>query len=141
MLSFADVIVIFLYGLLMAWVGGVAKRKSRDVDAYFAAGHSLPWWMAAISHHVSGYSAVVFVGFAGRATAAGFSMWTLFSLSCFIAMMVGCLVWAPRWSRLKVLTPVEYLEARYGNSVRFWWHFPELASNLSIWESSSTRSP
>ncbi len=119
MLSFADFAVIFLYALLMAWVGGVANRKSRDVDAYFAAGHTLPWWMAAISHHVSGYSAVVFVGFAGRAVIAGFSMWTLFSLSCFIAMMIGCCVWAPRWSRLKVLTPVEYLEARYGNSVRF----------------------
>ena len=119
MLSPTDFIVIILYALLMAWVGGIAKRKSQDVDAYFAAGHNLPWWMAAISHHVSGYSAVVFVGFAGRAATAGFSMWTLFSLSCFIAMMIGCLVWAPRWSRLKVLTPVEYLEARYGNSVRF----------------------
>ena len=119
MLSPTDFIVILLYALLMAWVGGIAKRKSQDIDAYFAAGHNLPWWMAAISHHVSGYSAVVFVGFAGRAATAGFSMWTLFSLSCFIAMMIGCLVWAPRWSRLKVLTPVEYLEARYGNSVRF----------------------
>lgn len=118
-LSLPDSIVIFLYALLMAWVGGIAKRKSRNADAYFVAGHNLPWWMAAISHHVSGYSAVVFVGFAGRATTAGFSMWTLFSLSCFIAMMIGCLVWAPRWSRLKVMTPVEYLEARYGNSVRF----------------------
>jgi len=102
----------------MAWIGIQAKRKSSNVDEYFAAGHGLPWWMAAISHHVSGYSAVVFVGFAGRAAVAGFSMWTLFSLGVFLAMMIGTLIWAPRWSRLKVLTPVEYLEQRYGNSVR-----------------------
>lgn len=118
MLQTIDFVIIGLYAGLMAWIGLLAKGKSKNADDYFAAGHNLPWWMAAISHHVSGYSAVVFVGFAGRAATAGFSMWTLFSLSCFIAMMLGCIAWAPRWSRLKVLTPVEYLETRYGNSVR-----------------------
>ncbi len=118
MLTNIDFGVIFLYAGLMAWIGILAKKKSSNVDQYFAAGHGLPWWMAAISHHVSGYSAVAFVGFAGRAAIAGFSMWTLFSLGVFVAMMIGTLIWAPRWSRLKVLTPVEYLEQRYGNSVR-----------------------
>ncbi len=118
MLTNIDFGVIVLYAGLMAWIGILAKRKSSNVDEYFAAGHGLPWWMAAISHHVSGYSAVVFVGFAGRAAVAGFSMWTLFSLGVFVAMMIGTLIWAPRWSRLKVLTPVEYLGQRYGNSVR-----------------------
>lgn len=118
MLTPIDFTVIVLYGAAMVWIGLLAQKKSTNVDEYFAAGHELPWWMAAISHHVSGYSAVAFVGFAGRAAVAGFSMWTLFSLSVFIALMIGLFVWAPRWSRLKVLTPVEYLEARYGNSVR-----------------------
>lgn len=114
-----DYMVIAAYGVIIAWLGVMAGRRSTNVEEYFAAGHRLPWWMAAISHHVSGYSAVVFVGFAGKAASAGLSMWMLFSVPCFIAMMVGCVVWAPRWSRLKVLTPVEYLEERYGNSVRF----------------------
>lgn len=118
MMTSVDFGVIALYALLMVWIGLVARRRSGNVDQYFAAGHRLPWWMAAISHHVSGYSAVAFVGFAGRAAVAGFSMWTLFSLGIFVAMAIGMLVWAPRWSRLKVLTPVEYLEQRYGNSVR-----------------------
>ncbi len=118
MLTTADFAVIALYAVFMTWLGIQAKRRATGVDAYFAAGHSLPWWMAAISHHVSGYSAVVFVGFAGRAASAGFSIWTLFSVSTFIAMMTACILWAPRWSRLKVLTPVEYLEQRYSNAVR-----------------------
>ena len=118
MLTPTDFIVIALYALLMVWIGMIARRKSSNVDEYFAAGHSLPWWMAAISHHVSGYSAVAFVGFAGRAALAGFSMWTLFCLGVGTALLIGCIVWAPRWSRLKVLTPVEYLEQRYGKSVR-----------------------
>jgi len=118
MFATPDFAVIAVYGALMVWLGRIAQKKATGVDQYFAAGHRLPWWMAAISHHVSGYSAVVFVGFAGRAASAGLSVWTLFSLPCFIALMIGCKVWAPRWSRLKVLTPVEYLEARYSNEVR-----------------------
>ncbi|MEE2659206.1 MAG: hypothetical protein VX733_11925 [Candidatus Latescibacterota bacterium] len=119
MLTPVDFIVVAVYALGMAWIGWQAKIRSSGIDDYFAAGHSLPWWMAAISHHVSGYSAVVFVGFAGKASTAGLSVWMLFSVPCFIAMMIGAVAWAPRWSRLKVLTAVEYLEARYGNSVRF----------------------
>ena len=118
MLSGIDYIVIAIYGVLMVGIAAIAKRRSATVDDYFAAGHKLPWWMAAISPHVSGYSAVVFVGFAGKAASAGLSMWTLFALPTFIAMMVGCFVLAPRWARLKVLTPVEYLERRYNNAVR-----------------------
>ncbi|HCR16936.1 MAG TPA: Na+:solute symporter, partial [Candidatus Latescibacteria bacterium] len=118
MLAGTDFVVIFLYVLLMVWIGLIARRRSGNVDEYFTAGHNLPWWMAAVSHHVSGYSAVVFVGFAGRAVIAGFSIWTLFSLGVFTAMVVGFRIWPPRWSRLKVLTPVEYLETRYNNTVR-----------------------
>ncbi|MEW6749454.1 MAG: sodium/solute symporter [Candidatus Latescibacterota bacterium] len=113
-----DYLVLGGYGVLMLWLGLVARRRSDSLEEYFAAGHRLPWWMAAISHHVSGYSAVVFVGFAGKAAGAGLSMWTLFSVPCFIALMIGALLWAPRWARLRVLTPVEYLEARFGGSVR-----------------------
>ena len=65
MLTQTDYAVIAAYAALMAWIGILAKRKSGNVEQYFAAGHGLPWWMAAISHHVSGYSAVAFVGFCG----------------------------------------------------------------------------
>jgi len=118
MFGTVDFAVVGAYAALMAALAWVAKQKAHTIDDYFAAGHRLPWWMAAISHHVSGYSAVVFVGFAGKAATAGVSVWAMFSIPCFIALMIGSLVWAPRWSRLKVLTPVEYLETRYGNSVR-----------------------
>ena len=47
MLTSADFVVIALYAVLMTWIG----IQATSVDAYFAADHSLPWWMAAISHH------------------------------------------------------------------------------------------
>ena len=78
----------------------------------------MPWWMAAISHHMSGYSAFAFVGYASVAYTIGFATYTMFSLPIFIAMIVGAFVWAPRWARMKILTPIEYLEPRFNNTVR-----------------------
>ena len=31
---------------------------------YFTGGGKMPWWLSGISHHMSGYSAAVFVAFA-----------------------------------------------------------------------------
>lgn len=118
MLATVDYVVIASYFVLTAVLGIVAKRLVHSLDDYFAAGRKMPWWMAALSHHVSGYSAFAFVGYAAVAYNVGFNVWTLFALPCFIGVTIGAFVWAPRWVRLKVLTPVEYLERRYNNLVR-----------------------
>ncbi|HIE50337.1 MAG TPA: hypothetical protein EYP85_01140 [Armatimonadetes bacterium] len=118
MLTRTDYMVIVLYLLLVAGLGVVAKRLIHGLEDYFAAGRRVPWWVAAISHHISGYSAFAFVGYAAVAYNVGFNVWTLFALPCFVAMSLGAFVWAPRWVRLKVLTPVEYLERRFNNLVR-----------------------
>ena len=48
MLSGIDYIVIAIYGVLMVGIAAIGKRRSGTVDDYFAAGHELRWWMAAI---------------------------------------------------------------------------------------------
>lgn len=117
MLGTADFVVIGLYMGGVALLGYVAKRRVRSPEDYFAGGKRVPWWMAAVSHHVSGYSAVVFVAHASQAYQWGLPM-TLLVFSTPIAMAIGAILWAPRWSRLKVLTPVQYLERRFNNVVR-----------------------
>jgi SSS family solute:Na+ symporter len=102
----------------MFGIGGYTRHLIRGIEDYFACGRRVPWWMAAISHHVSGYSAFAFVGFASVGYTHGFSIWTLFAVPCFIAMVLGAFVWAPRWVRLAVITPAQYLEERFNNAVR-----------------------
>jgi SSS family solute:Na+ symporter len=114
----ADIVVILIYALLMGYLGYYAKRRVQNVEDYFAGGRKVPWWMAAISHHMSGYSAFAFVGHATIAYMSGFSIWTFFAVPIFIAMIIGAKVWAPKWVRLKVITPVEYLEERFNLGTR-----------------------
>lgn len=118
MLTGLDYAVIFLYFVLVAGIGFVARRRVKGLDDYFAGGHGVSWWLAGVSHHVSGYSAFAFVGYASLAFRAGFNVWTVFALPVFLAMLAGAYVWAPRWVRLRVITPAQYLEERFNNLVR-----------------------
>lgn len=117
-LHYMDYIVILIYALLMVLLGFIAKRKVKSMNDYFAGGQSVPWWMAAISHHMSGYSAFAFVGHAYIAYTYGFSVYTFFALPIFIAMIIGANVWAQKWVKLKVITPVQYLEKRFNPFTR-----------------------
>ncbi len=123
MLSSIDYGVVIVYGVIVAFLGYFAKRLVKSPDDYFAGGKKVPWWMAAISHHVSGYSAFAFVGLGTLAYTGGLSAWTFFGPPIVIAMITGAFVWAPRWSQMKILTPIQYLEERYNNVVRqvFGW--------------------
>ncbi len=118
MLVTADYIVILLYTILMIFIGIYAKSKVKNLEDYFKGGGKVPWWMAAISHHMSGYSAFAFVGHATIAYMYGFSVWTFFAVPIFIAMVIGANVWAQKWVKLNILTPVEYLERRFNPATR-----------------------
>lgn len=118
LLQNADYVVILIYTILVSAIGYYAKSKVKNMEDYFAGGKRVPWWMAAISHHMSGYSAFAFVGHATVAYMSGFSIWTFFAVPIFVAMIIGAYTWAPKWVRLNVITPVEYLEERFDLKTR-----------------------
>ena len=118
MLTSIDFTIIVLYGVMVAIVGFIAKRLVKNQSDYFAGGKKVPWWLAAISHHMSGYSAFAFVGHGSLAYHYGFSAWVFFGPPFFLAMVIGAYVWAPRWAIMKILTPIQYLEQRFNNTVR-----------------------
>ncbi|NIA28965.1 MAG: hypothetical protein GWP06_03520 [Actinobacteria bacterium] len=118
MLTLIDYLVVIIYGVLVAFLGYIAKLKVKNADDYFAGGKKVPWWIAAIFHHMSGYSAFVFVGMGTIAYGSGLSAYVFYGPPIFAAMMIGAYVWAPRWSKMKILTPIQFLEQRYNNLTR-----------------------
>ncbi len=116
-MGFLDWAVIAAYVLVRVWIGGWAKRRVKNAADFYVAGGKIPWWMSGISHHMSGYSAAVFVGYAALAYTVGFAVYIWWAISITIACLVGAFVFAPRWPRLReklgVVSPLEYLATRF----------------------------
>lgn len=113
-----DWLVLGAYFLVMVWIGWFAKRRVKNAADFFTAGGKMPWWLSGISHHMSGYSAAVFVGYAALCYTTGFAVYVWWAISITIACLVGSWLFAPRWARLRqrlnVISPLEYLSIRYG---------------------------
>jgi SSS family solute:Na+ symporter len=112
-----DWIVVGLFFLVMLVIGGWSFFKVKDTSDFFVAGGKLPWWLSGISHHVSGYSGAVFVGYAALAYTQGISIYFWWALTIAIGTFVGAFLLAPRWAqlrlRLHIQSPTEYLIVRY----------------------------
>jgi SSS family solute:Na+ symporter len=101
----------------MVTIGLWSYRKVANTQDFYVAGGKMPWWLSGISHHMSGYSAAVFVAYAGVAYSYGFTLYVWWALPISIAVFAGAFFIAPQWVRLRislnVASPVEYLALRY----------------------------
>nr|WP_232345649.1 sodium:solute symporter family protein [Paenactinomyces guangxiensis] len=101
----------------MVGIGLWSFRQIKGTQDFFAAGGKMPWWLSGISHHMSGYSAAVFVAYAGVAYQYGFTIYIWWAVPISIAVLVGAIWIAPRWARLRqrlnIESPMEYLSMRY----------------------------
>lgn len=116
-LTAADYVVIIGYFALIAGVGLWVKRTQATASDYFAGGHQIPWWMAGVSHYMSGFSAFSFIVYSQMAYTYGLVAITIFWTGV-PACIVGGLFFAWRWRRARVITPIEFLEERCNAGVR-----------------------
>ncbi|MGI4831105.1 MAG: sodium:solute symporter family protein [Janthinobacterium lividum] len=116
-MSVLDWCVLGAYFVAMLGMGVWARTKVKSANDFFTAGGAMPWWLSGISHHMSGYSSAVFVGFAAIAYTAGFSLYIWWACSICLALVIGANVFPTRWSRLRqrlgIISPLEYLVTRY----------------------------
>ncbi len=112
-----DSFVIILFFLGMVVIGIWSYFKSRNSEDYFVAGGKLPWWLAGISHHVSGHSGAVFVAYAAVAYTHGFTMYMWWAFPVGIVVIATANIFPVYWCRLRrnyhIQSPLEYLKIRY----------------------------
>jgi Na+/proline symporter len=112
-----DWIVVGAYFLVVVAIGWFAKNRVHTVADFFTARGRIPWWLSGISHHMSGYSAVMFVAFAAVAYDAGLTVYVWWAMTIGVGVGVGAFLFAARWNRLRakhgVSSPLEYLARRY----------------------------
>ena len=117
-----DYIVVALYFLVLIGIGVWAYFRVSSSADFYTAGGNLPWWLSGISHHVSGYSGVVFVAYAAIAYTHGLTIYIWWAVGISLAMVGTTFLIAPRWSRLRsktgIQSPTEYLATRYNLSTQ-----------------------
>ncbi|MDF1576735.1 MAG: hypothetical protein P1P86_16235 [Bacteroidales bacterium] len=115
------IIILFFLGLIGTGVWAF-RKKVKSPDDFFVAGGKLPWWLAGISHHVSGYSGAVFVAYAALAYTYGISVYFWWALTIFAGLIAGSTFMSPAWARLRIRyqiqSPTEYLLRRYNRATQ-----------------------
>ena len=125
------ILIIGAYGVLTLLIGWLGLRKARTFTDYFLGGRTVGPWMSAFTYAAAYFSAVLFIGFAGK-VGWGFGMSGLW-----IALgngLVGVLgVWGLLGNRirrmsveLQVTTMPEFLEKRYAS------RFLKLIASLAV---------
>lgn len=125
------IIVVALYTIMIILVGIIGMRKTKSFNDFFLGGGNVGPWMTAFSYGTAYFSAVLFIGFAGK-IGWGFgysSLWIAF-FNAFIGVLG---VWAIFGWRIKkmsseygVSTMSEFLEKRYSS------RFFKLAATIVI---------
>lgn len=116
-LSSPDVISIAIYLLLMGGIGLFFKWFVKDIHAYTKGSGAIPWVVAGISNFMALFSTFIFVAYAGIAYEYGLVAVTV--LLCTVPpCIIAGLIFAKKWRRLDVSTPIEYLETRFNPAVR-----------------------
>ena len=116
-LSGLDFTVIAAYFALMLGAGRFMGRFVKSSKDFFSGGKKVPWWMGAVSSYMAMISSFVFIAHAGVAYQDGIVAILVF-WSTVVGVALGAWIFAWRWQRANVTTPMEYLERRYGAWVR-----------------------
>lgn len=116
-LTTSDLVMIGGYLLLVLVVGLYYRRRMHSAEDYFAGGHSVPWWLAGVSHYMSSASALAFVSYSQIGYTYGFTAISLIWVAV-PGCIAGALIFARQWRRARVVTPVEFMERRFNSFVR-----------------------
>src|SRR5687768_1600004 len=109
------VVVVFT-----AWIvyDGLKRTKdSSELEGYFLAKRSIPWWAAGISVMATQLSAITMIGTTGQAYADGMRF-IQFYFALPVAMIILSQTLVPFFYHARVYTAYEYLERRFDAKTR-----------------------
>ena len=112
-----DWLVVVGYLLWIVIDGLRRTRGAKEVEGYFLAHRSLPWWAVGLSVMATQLSAITLVGTTGQAYADGMRF-IQFYFGLPIAMVILSITLVPFFYRSGVYTAYEYLERRFDVKTR-----------------------
>ena len=119
-LEITDWVVILGYLLLSIIISVFfVKHRSENIEDFFVAGRSLPWWLLGTSIAATWFATDAPLAITALVRSKGiYASWLWWYLGTGIIMMV--FFFAHYWRRAEILTDAELIELRYnGNSASF----------------------
>jgi len=112
-----DWAVVVVYLVWIVWDGLRRSKATSEVEGYFLANRSLPWWAVGLSVMATQLSAITLVGTTGRGYSDGLGIVQLY-LGLPVAMIILSVTLVPFFYRARVFTAYEYLERRFDSRTR-----------------------
>ncbi|MGE0041546.1 MAG: sodium:solute symporter [Vicinamibacterales bacterium] len=109
-----------IIGAYLLWVvadGLRLTKRSSEIEGYFLASRSLPWWAVGLSVMATQLSAITMIGTTGQGYADGMRFLQMYFALPF-AMIILSLTLVPFFHNAKVFTAYEYLERRFDAKTR-----------------------
>ena len=112
-----DWVIVVAY-LVYVLVDGVRRAKgTHELEGYFLANRSLPWWAVGLSVMATQLSAITLIGTTGQGASDGMRF-VQFYFGLPIAMVILGVTLVPFLHGAKVFTAYEYLERRFDAKTR-----------------------
>ena len=128
-LTLLDIVMLAGYLGCMALMGLWFSRKNTNTEEYFVGGRSFPGWAIGLSMVGTSISSVTFLAFPADAYKTG---WLRFlpNLMLPVAVLIAAYVFLPFFRRGNLTTAYEYLEERFGPSIRVYAAFSFIIAQL-----------
>lgn len=110
-----DYIVIGVYLAFMLSLGPIYKSFSKNSSDFFRGGGGMLWWVVGSSAFMNSFSAWSFTGGAGKAYETGTFFLILFACNA-VATFTTVLFTVHRFRQMRVITAIEAIRKRFGNS-------------------------
>lgn len=109
-----DYLAIAFYAIFMLSLGKIYKRFSITASDFYRGGGSILWWVVGSSSFMTTFSAWSFTGGAGKVYETGTFFLILF-VANLVALVITYFFTAARFRQMRVITPIEGVQKRYGN--------------------------
>jgi len=109
--------IVAVYLVFVVWDGLRRTRGTTNIEGYFLANRSLPWWAVGLSVMATQLSAITLIGTTGQGATDGLRF-VQFYFGLPIAMVILGVTLVPFLHGAKVYTAYEYLERRFDAKTR-----------------------
>ncbi|MBL8139808.1 MAG: sodium:solute symporter [Acidobacteria bacterium] len=110
----------FIVGAYLTWIvwDGIRLTKhSTEIEGYFLASRSLPWWAIGLSVMATQLSAITMIGTTGQAYDNGMRFLQMY-YALPVAMILISVLFVPFFHNAHIYTAYEYLERRFDAKTR-----------------------